>query len=279
MVPTYRLTTITEAVEIAVTLSHSWFRGHATVVGELTPRIWRPDIPHESLFGSRPALELEIIDTFKRESPTLPDVPLPAADDNLGWLYVMQHYRAPTRLLDWTENLLVALHFVVSDSEDQDGELWAMYPLALNKVAHVGWGMPLLKNNPVLQYLVHQPYWAGKDDDLAKSYNMNVVPNKPIAFKPSKRFARLVRQAGAFTIHPPPEQGHKIPEILTEAEHLVRYVVPANVKRRLRAALIALGIDDYTLFPELEGLSRRIEDEMRVVAYTPPTPPKCGGPV
>ena len=41
-------------------------------------------------------------------------------------LVTMQHYLAPTRLLDWTENLLVALHFAVRDPDQdkEDGALW-----------------------------------------------------------------------------------------------------------------------------------------------------------
>lgn len=218
-----------------------------------------------------------MIDTFKQEAPTLSDVPIPAEDDDLGWLYVMQHYRTPTRLLDWTENLLVALHFAVNNQNNHDGELWALYPLALNKVAHVGWGMPLLNSNPVLRYLVREPYWAGTREKLAEECGIDLVPDRPVAFKPSRRFPRLVRQAGAFTIHPEPMEGGTIPELLDEPEHLVRYLIPASAKHRIRSALFALGIDDYTLFPELEGLSKRIEYEARVIAYSPPAPPECGG--
>src|SRR5712691_11119110 len=107
-VTTYQLSNIHHAVEIATTLSRSWFRGHDTMVGELTPRIFRPEYNDELYTFFRPGLELEMIESFKADAPALAEQPVPSETDRLGWLYLMQHYLAPTRLLDWTENLLVA---------------------------------------------------------------------------------------------------------------------------------------------------------------------------
>ena len=36
------------------------------------------------------------------------------------YLHLMQHYRYPTRLLDWTEGALIALYFAVRASQQQD---------------------------------------------------------------------------------------------------------------------------------------------------------------
>jgi hypothetical protein len=49
-------------------------------------------------------------------------------------LVTMQHYLPPTRLLDWTENLLVALHFAVRDPDQdkEDGALWILNARRLN---------------------------------------------------------------------------------------------------------------------------------------------------
>lgn len=274
---TYELSRFDQAVDVATTLTRSWFRGHSRVIGELTPRIYRSPYGHDIVRHFRPALELQLIEAFKREVPTLPDVPIPSETDRLGWLYVMQHYRTPTRLLDWSKNLLVAMYFVVSSELDEDGELWALYPLSLNKHGHVGHGLPLPETNRVLRYLVDEPYWSGPKEDLANSIGLPAVPDRPVAFEPSRRFPRLVRQAGAFTIHPTPSVGNSITDILGEPTALVRYIVPARVKRRFLSSLAALDIDGFTLFPELEGLSTRIEQEAKLLTYTPPDPPECDG--
>ena len=44
----------------------------------------------------------------------------------------MQHYGAPTRLLDWTLSPWVAAYFAVSDLQD-DGEIWAFNQAQLIK--------------------------------------------------------------------------------------------------------------------------------------------------
>lgn len=53
-------------------------------------------------------------------------------------MLLIQHYRLPTRLLDWTENPLVALYFAISSSrgadESRDGALWVLDPSMQNRL-------------------------------------------------------------------------------------------------------------------------------------------------
>lgn len=276
---TYVLRTIEEAVDIATTLTQSWFRGHGTVVGELTPRVFRGEFTDAIVEHFRPGLELETIEAFKRDAPTLSQNPVPLDDDYLGWLCLMQHHRTPTRLLDWTENALVALYFTVTEGPGEDGELWAMFPLPLNKESGIGWGTPILRSNPVLQFLLAEPYWAGTRETLAQQkIGLDNPPTRPVAFEPHRTFMRMTAQESVFTIHPAPESEHTIPEILQDPKHLIRYIIPEKAKFRLRQGLDALGVTDVALFPDLEGLSRKVVWDNRVIAYSPPDPPVASGP-
>jgi len=53
------------------------------------------------------------------------DIPeLPPLWDRLGWWEVMQHHRAPTRLIDWTTSPFIGLWFAVQDHNKGDMALW-----------------------------------------------------------------------------------------------------------------------------------------------------------
>ncbi len=51
----------------------------------------------------------------------------------------MQHYGVPTRLLDWSENLFISVHFALvgAGGTDEPPVIWCLDPIGWNRAAPV----------------------------------------------------------------------------------------------------------------------------------------------
>ena len=85
------------------------FRGHTDADWPLESFLYRATKPD----GGCARAEALFIRTFKRKAHHFVNN-LPADDDELEWLALMQHYGVPTRLLDFTASPYVALYFALN---------------------------------------------------------------------------------------------------------------------------------------------------------------------
>ena len=100
------------------------FRGHSSHQWNLAASVHRLTGGLDWALDKLVLFERQVLSEFKRRASIfLPS--RPASD--WEWMVIAQHFGLPTRILDWTENPLVALYFSVRDSKEasRDGTLFA----------------------------------------------------------------------------------------------------------------------------------------------------------
>jgi hypothetical protein len=213
-----------------------WYRGQARSNWSLLPSLARQ--PH----GTHS--ELITIKRFKQNAaPFLTHRPY----DEWEWVFLMQHHRAPTRLLDWSESPLVAMFFALWDDhhEDSDAAVWCLDPIALNRHA----GHRRRHDRDILAFSIDREM----DDYLPDKVNERVAPHHPVAAIGPRNSVRMVAQAGTFTvIH---ADATPIEEVGEDKNHIWKLVVPAESKALLRSELTLLGITEHSLFPDLDRVA------------------------
>ena len=227
-----------------------WFRGQHRKQWELVPSIAR-------IGGFDRKTEDKIREEFATKAPALSRFePLPTNDWDLYFL--MQHYGAPTRLLDWTQSPAIALYFAVRDNPGYyDSALWMLDPYELNR--------RVVKKGEVVS---PSAQGVSKRDAervapwLRERWSTAKIPDDPLAIYPTHIARRISSQSACFTIH-----GSRMPGFTRFAEGsdpcLVKIVLPGRSVKGLRFAIQQQGIDDTTIFPDLEGLGRALATTYR----------------
>ena len=241
-----------------------FFRGQAETRWSLKPKLVR-------LLEGMPAdkaltYEFDSICYF-RERAHLFRVPLiPKHDDLLEWLCLMQHYSAPTRMLDWTSSFTVALYFAVCDEPaDSPGAVWLVQAKPLWNWMNRTFPESELDNEDMRQKIFSSS--KGFVD-----FGMNRAQARLHGYDPDRKFERVTVQRGVFTICEKLFVDHAalIGEALVDGSvagenwPLCKIVISSEAKRFFRQYLSKLNITAATLFPGTDGLGRTISETIRV---------------
>ncbi|MBN6717223.1 FRG domain-containing protein [Pseudomonas capsici] len=218
-----------------------WYRGQANLDWPLLPGYVRLKSPPS---------EATLLKRFKQSAAMLIER---HPGESFDWLFLMQHYGVPTRLLDWSESPLVGLYFAVEGHETRencDAALWLLRPSELNKHAHInnkdedGY-IPSFDDQELENYSV---------DSLAQNKRIQLLPVATIA---TRNNARIQAQLGVFTIH----HHENIPiEKVGDSSHVIQYKIPKEAKPLILKQLEMLGFGRFQMFPELASVGLIIKE-------------------
>lgn len=227
-----------------------WFRGVGSSSHTLSPSLHRNSqiTDTASLFG----FEQRLITRFQERSiPYLTH----RIEEIWEWLFLMQHYGMPTRLLDWTENPFIALFFALSSAQknaagtyDNDAAVWILSPSKWNQT--------------IFQHQSYKGSAFSPTDSSINTYKPGTEPkyvnDHPVAILGIHNSPRIVAQRGSFCLFGKSldpmerifENGH-FPD-----DALEKIIVPAAQIQDLLQKLIWMGISDSVIYPDLEGLAK-----------------------
>jgi len=155
----------------------------------------------------------------------------------------MQHYGLHTRLLDWTESILIASFFAAEKYPEEDGVLWGLSPFLLN-------------DNEIDQDVLLDPSVPHAKNIIRCAFGTQYSETeKIVALVAEEVDIRMLVQLSGFTIHSKKSALHKLNDW---EKCLVRFEIPAAAKARLKKELRLCGITPSYLFPDLKNLANDI---------------------
>ncbi|MDX8413693.1 MAG: FRG domain-containing protein, partial [Mariprofundales bacterium] len=211
-------------------------------------------------------------------------------------LVKMQHYSLPTRLLDLTANPLAALFFAVNENPDKDAEV-LIFKVPKKEVKYYdsdtvsiltnlakrpedfeiqsikGQSKEEFNTQEEIAYLLHEikeekPYFSPV---IVESDLESVVCVKPKLDNP-----RIIRQDGAFFvfgIDGNKTKPAKVPDsyrFSTEDGNSLNYnsvpyqlIINKSGKNKILGQLATLGINEATMFPEIDSVSKYIKESLK----------------
>ena len=227
-----------------------WYRGCGLSTHQLVPSIYRhPERKTPAQFAE---LERQLMTRFRQRS-----IPFHTRNLTDDWeaLFFMQHYGVPTRLLDWTENPLVALHFALMSAERNARRTQKRLPAVVWILDPAAW------NKSALSHITYDsgPLTAG--DDPLKGYAplsaAGGMSKYPVALYGAHNSSRIVAQQGVFTIfgqeRTPME---KVLKAAFEGSELIKVTILPSRIDPIRTSLLKHGVTESVVFPDLEGLAR-----------------------
>lgn len=242
----------------------NYFRGHSNKKFKLTPSIYRDGLIEKEDFFFKESI-LRVPHEFSNLKSTLEK------------LVKMQHYGVPTRLLDITSNPLVALFFACYKEPESDGEvIFLQIPKnyikffdsdtvsVISNIARrpINFEIEYSKETSKADFNEeHHICYLLHEIKEEKPYFQNIINpvhlEEVYAVKVKLDNLRILKQSGAFLLFGVRSSKRfqaDVPFewIMNKVGSKLNLSIPAANKKKILKELDLIGINESTLFPELE---------------------------
>lgn len=189
------------------------------------------------------------------------------ADDTWGSYFLMQHYGAPTRLLDWSDGALIALHFALRGDHEPAGDrfvfvldpYWLMEQIEAENDHHRN------AKKDWTDYCRKYPTKQLDEDDWDECYIPDEdghdelpVPNLLLVLELDHFAGRISAQRSRFILFG--SSPDYLNGVLEKADaRIATITVSKDSVADLRVQLRDAGITESVIYPNLDGLGRELK--------------------
>ncbi|MGO4882339.1 MAG: FRG domain-containing protein [Bryobacteraceae bacterium] len=247
-----------------------WFRAEDSrhQKTHLQPGIYRP---REG--GKRRAIkfllevENDLYEEFERCATQLSDV-TPGEDWEWEWYFLMQHHGVPTRLLDWSDGALIALHFAVRDKTHpptSGSVIYVLEPYTLVKQLErhpdredaIDRWKQFCKTDPHLDPDDWDRLYLPTDKEDSRN-PLLVTPQIPLLWDSPHVSRRVAAQRSRFMIFgSDPSWLANLAKVKDSKLKSIR--IPAGSINGIRRQLRDAGVTESVVYPDLDGLGRELK--------------------
>jgi hypothetical protein len=237
----------------------------------LQPGLYRPrDSGKRKSIPNLLALENDLYDEFQRCATQLSDVRSNGDDWEWDSYFLMQHHGVPTRLLDWSDGALIALHFAIKDkpmSPKTGSIIYVLDPY---------WLLDELDKHPDREnakhrwkeYLVSDNATSSSEDEWERLYlpsdeddatnPLLATPAIPLLWDSPHVTRRVAAQRSRFMIFGA-DPSWLAGLLKRRFSRLTPITIPAGSINRIRQELRDAGVTESVVFPDLDGLGRELK--------------------